>query len=810
MSKYFYKQNKFFIYSYSLFIIVFLAFSFYFYVNEKKNENLKNREYLRTLTKIKSSEIKQWYNERFSDASFLFSNTVLREELLKYSGSRLEADSIKIVSLFEQIYKNHDYTNIFIIDKNYRSLINLAPTSEGDYDKDSIASAINKNKIVFSNFYKNSFDSSIDLDIYIPVLVRKSMEYVIILKIDPYKLIFPLIQNWYVENSSAESFIVFSEGDSVIFINRLKFSSSPPLTLKLPLTSKDLPAAMAVRGIQGFVEGTDYRGEKVLADIRKIESTPWYLITKQDLSEIYLPVTNRLSFILLLLFSISAIGGISFLYFQSRQNYKNSLVISESNKKFEALYQTSNDAILIIENSRIINCNAKSEKIFRTTKNNIIDKSLLDFSPNLQYDGINSREKLSAIMNDLISGKQSLFEWIFNQGENESYCEISLSPLFVDDKNYIVALIRDITERKKIEEQNLRLLHAVEQSPTSIVITNIDGDIEYVNPKFSEITGYSFEEAIGKNPRILKSGELVHDVYKNLWETIASGWEWRGEFHNKKKNGELYWEMASISPVKNSSGKITHYIAIKEDITEAKHIQESLKKMTTELTQQNKYLEQFAYIISHNLRSPVANIIGIANTLNDTDLNKEEQDVMMEGLSYSVKKLDEVILDLNNILQIKRGVNQVKENVRFSELLEDIEDSIFNIIKNEQVNIKSDFKEVSEIFTLKSYLRSIFYNLISNSIKYKQPGIPPVIEIKSQRRDGIIELIFRDNGLGIDLQENGDQVFGLYKRFHEHTEGKGLGLFMTKMQVETLSGKISINSEVNKGTEFKIEFEIND
>ena len=264
--------------------------------------------------------------------------------------------------------------------------------------------------------------------------------------------------------------------------------------------------------------------------------------------------------------------------------------------------------------------------------------------------------------------------------------------------------------------------------------------------------------------------------------------------------------MASISPVKNSSGKITHFIAIKEDITEAKQIQESLKKMAAELTQQNKYLEQFAYIISHNLRSPVANIIGIVETLKDSSLTKEEEEELMNGLAFSSKKLDEVILDLNNILQIKKGVNEVKEKIHFSELLGDIKDSISSLMKNECVEIISDFSEADEIFTLKSYMRSIFYNLITNSIKYKQPGKPPIIEIKSNKVDNIIRLTFKDNGLGLNLNEIGNQVFGIYKRFHDHKEGKGLGLFMTKMQIEALDGKISINSEVNKGTEFIIEF----
>ena len=807
MPKFFYKINRLFVYSYSLFIIIFLAFSIYFYFSEKKNENLKNREHLQTLAKVKSNEITGWYHERFSDAAFLFKNALLKQELSEFSNSHPKPDSIKIVNLFEQIYKNHDYKNIFVINKNNKSIIDLNPTSDKDYSKDSLISAINKGKITFSNFYKNSYDSVVDLDVYVPIFNESSLISTIILKIDPDKLIFPLIQNWYVPNSSAESFIVFRKGKNVIFINQLKFIDAPPLTFKLPVNSEDLPAALAVKGIQGIVEGKDYRGEKVLADIRKIINTPWYLITKQDLSEIYLPVTNRLSFILLLLFSISAIGGISFLYFESKQNYKHTLEMNESIKKFELLYQTSNDAILIIENTKIINCNVKSVEVFKTEKNNILNKTLLDFSPSLQNNGASSKSILIKVFDVVAKGKPESFEWIFKKGEEESFCEINLSPLFIDDKHYFVAVIRDITEEKRIEDQNLRLLYAVEQSPASIVITNYDGKIEYVNPKFSKLTGYSFEEAVGQNPRILKSGELTQEVYKNLWQTITSGHEWRGEFHNKKKNGELYWEMASISPVKNSFGKITHFIAIKEDITETKQTHESLKKMAVELTQQNKYLEQFAYIISHNLRSPVANIIGIANTLKEADITEEEQAIMMEGLSFSVKKLDEVILDLNNILHIKKEVNEAKEKVAFSKLLDDIKLSISNLIEKENVNIKHDFSEVDEIFTLKSYMRSIFYNLISNSIKYRQPQISPAIEIKSKRINGKIKLIFKDNGLGIDLNENGDQVFGLYKRFHNHQEGKGLGLFMTKMQVETLNGKISISSEINKGTEFKIELE---
>ena len=143
---------------------------------------------------------------------------------------------------------------------------------------------------------------------------------------------------------------------------------------------------------------------------------------------------------------------------------------------------------------------------------------------------------------------------------------------------YIVGTGIDITERKQAGEQLRRLSRAVEQSPSSIVITDTAGNIEYVNPKFTQVTGYAFEEVVGKNPRLLKSGEMPPEGYENLWKTITSGGEWRGEFHNKKKNGELYWESASISPITDAHGVITHFLAVKEDITERKGMEESLKQ----------------------------------------------------------------------------------------------------------------------------------------------------------------------------------------------------------------------------------------
>ena len=143
----------------------------------------------------------------------------------------------------------------------------------------------------------------------------------------------------------------------------------------------------------------------------------------------------------------------------------------------------------------------------------------------------------------------------------------------------------EIVECLRMKDETNKLLHAIEQSPSTVIITDVNGNIEYVNPKFTQLTGYTSEEVLGKNPRILKPGCKPSEEYRELWETITSGREWRGELYNRKKNGEFYWEYASISPVRNSQGVITHFIAVKEDITERKRVEDELRKLSHAIEQ---------------------------------------------------------------------------------------------------------------------------------------------------------------------------------------------------------------------------------
>jgi signal transduction histidine kinase len=168
-----------------------------------------------------------------------------------------------------------------------------------------------------------------------------------------------------------------------------------------------------------------------------------------------------------------------------------------------------------------------------------------------------------------------------------------------------------------------------------------------------------------------------------------------------------------------------------------------------------------------------------------------------------------MIKDLNEIVQITNNNSEKKVSVDLTKLVNDIFISIGNLIDKNQVRIKPDFSEIDKLYTQRPYIHSIFYNLIINSIKYKRPDVAPLIEIKSRKTAEKIILSFKDNGLGIDLTKDGNKLFGLYKRFHSHVDGKGMGLFMVKTQVELLGGTINITSTLNSGTEFTIEFPLN-
>jgi PAS domain S-box-containing protein len=366
----------------------------------------------------------------------------------------------------------------------------------------------------------------------------------------------------------------------------------------------------------------------------------------------------------------------------------------------------------------------------------------------------------------------------------------------------IIMFTEVITAQK---ESELRFRNLVEESPFGVYIIQ-NRRFVYVNSKFEKIIGYTREELFEMKDtmQIVCEEELPYaeEQYRRRVEDGAKNIHM--ELKYRRKDGKEVWgSVHSTTTLYNGSEAV---IGSLQDISERKLMELEQKKTMEELVDRNTTLEQFSYIVSHNLRSPVSTIVGMSEAVLALQLQPADKEQMLQGIRSSARKLDTVIKDLTTILTVRRNANEQREPVRFSELLNDVQQSLSENVKKENVKFITDFAAIDEMSTVKSYLYSVFYNLVSNSIKYRRSDVDPVIEIGSEINKDSVILYFRDNGLGINLQNKKKEIFGLYKRFHAHVEGKGVGLFMVKTQLESIGGKISVESEENSGTEFRIEF----
>jgi PAS domain S-box-containing protein len=409
-----------------------------------------------------------------------------------------------------------------------------------------------------------------------------------------------------------------------------------------------------------------------------------------------------------------------------------------------------------------------------------IEKSHADLSRSNLYHRIIRKD-------GVIKHLYSTTEFDFKEGK----------PIGVHGVCHDITNIRISEEAREQADANLLLI--IDQIPQSIFVRTFDGKYLFVNKTFAETYGLTPEQLMARADRgEIKADEifLEHDrevITTGIAKTIPEL-----KYTGPDGNTRVFYELKVPYNIPGKNEKAVLGIIL--DITEQRAV-------NANLMQRNKDLEQFSYIISHNLRAPVANILGLSEVLQNTDVIADDERAILKKIRFSVKKLDRVINDLNYILEFKNQDMQQKEWVTFACLLADIKLTLTDDLENESVQIIGEFDDTIGMHTVKSYLYSIFYNLISNSIKYRQPGVAPVITISSSTDDNKVRLNFKDNGIGIDMQTSGKYLFGLYKRFHFHIEGKGMGLYMVKTQVEALHGKITVDSEVGKGTEFTMEFE---
>ncbi len=292
--------------------------------------------------------------------------------------------------------------------------------------------------------------------------------------------------------------------------------------------------------------------------------------------------------------------------------------------------------------------NTSFERLTGLKKEDIIEKRVLEVLPQLEKHWIKTYGDVA------LTGKSIEFTSTANV-LSKTYRIYAYRP----KKNYFATTFFDVTEIIEKEKQLLKLTTAIEQSANIVVITDTEGNIEYVNNAFTDATGYEFEEAIGQNPNILKSGNRSNEFYKELWDTISSGKVWKGVFKNKKKNGEFYWESAVVAPVKNKKGEIINYIAIKEDVTEKIRMESDLILAKEKAEESDRLKTAFLSNMSHEIRTPMNAIIGFADILAKKDYTYEQRKVYTGILKKNGYDLLNIINNILDVAKIEAGLADI-------------------------------------------------------------------------------------------------------------------------------------------------------
>ncbi len=434
----------------------------------------------------------------------------------------------------------------------------------------------------------------------------------------------------------------------------------------------------------------------------------------------------------------------------------------------------------------------------------VIGRSVFD------YVHPDDREMMKKKLSALAEGKSgpSFFRLIDGQGSVRFVRTSSRRVSQTGRPAYITGVMTDRTEQSRNEEIILKLTQAVEQSANVIVITGLDGSIEFVNRSFEILTGYSRDEVLGKNPNILKTDQLSEEVYKELWETITSGNVWEGRFFNRRKNGSTYWEKALISPIKNEAGNIINFIAVKEDITKELADQSELERAKELAEETSRLKSEFLANMSHEIRTPLNVILGFTDLLLERAEGTEERKQLgiIKDSGVNLLELINDILDFSKIEAGKMSLNP--QPFSLSSLLHSLRIMFSMEAENKglsfSLEVESPLQE--ELSGDQFRIRQVLLNLLSNAVKFTESG---TVSLYCSCRSDEEKCIFtvKDTGIGIaaDLREQifipFEQLDGSAKR---RFSGTGLGLSITRKLVYLMGGSISLESEPGKGSVFTV------
>ena len=555
----------------------------------RKRVQQEAQETLAAVAELKTGQIERWREELIQSAEVMARDPFLAMEIERWLKRKTPSDAgaENILRRLQSVTKAHDFEGTFIIDRQGR-VRDLPVTPEAQpptpHGMSVVMDVMRAGQPLLTDLHKGAGAPPIRLDLIVPIFAHGEVGGRVIaaiyFRIDPRRYLFPLLHSWPTPSPSAESLLARREKDSILYLNDLRHRAGTALSLRFPAASGELLAAKMARGEEGTLEGRDYRGAEVIGVTKKIANSPWFLVVKTDASELYAPI-RRTSWVVAGLTSVFiTLTGLALGLWWRQQRarylarqYADELKQQVLKQQYSALMRYANDIILTTDESgKILEANERAVQTYGHARADLQSMHVRD---------LQAPEAPATFPTDWWNrwaDKGLIYETCHRRADGSTFpVEVSARAIDIRGRQYRLAIIRDISERKQAEQQQRLAARVFGGSSEAIFITDAQNKIVSVNQAFTEITGFSEEEAIGRDPRLLKSGRHDAAFFHAMAEAIRKEGRWQGEIWNRRKNGEIYPAWVAISTIRDETGEVCHYVAHYTDISELKQAEENLR-----------------------------------------------------------------------------------------------------------------------------------------------------------------------------------------------------------------------------------------
>jgi PAS domain S-box-containing protein len=479
-------------------------------------------------------------------------------------------------------------------------------------------------------------------------------------------------------------------------------------------------------------------------------------------------------------------------------------LLRKSEFRMRTLFNSAHDAIFTMNHRTFVDCNEATLRIFQCSREQIVGQTPYRFSPLTQPDGRLSEHIALERINAALEGRPQSFEWQHIRYDGTPFdAEVSLNRLDLEGEVMLQAIVRDVSERKLSEAENKRLAMVANTTTNMVVIFDPFGSIEWVNPAFTKVTGYTLDESKGQNVHFLKGKETQTAVTKLIDQSIQAGSAFKDlELIKYTKSGKPFWVAIEVQPIRDKSGKAIQFIAVESDITERKATQQALLDRNEELVKINAELDRFVYSASHDLRAPIASLLGLI------EVARLEQDLgaiahLLDLQKKSLLRMDRFIKD---IVDHSRNLRlQVEpEEVNFERLIQGTFEQLQFMENVGRIRKVTSIDQKENFYTSSTRVDIILNNLISNAIKYadhRKQDPYMMVEVICTAEKATITV--SDNGEGIPVEAM-PKIFNMFYRASGKGPGSGLGLYIVKEAIEKVGGTIQVQSDFGDGTTFVV------